>query len=298
MDIVFQSGEFVNSDEGNKFWDVLIAIVGAAIGTYGAIWVYKRQTQDAKEKVESERKEQQLQKVAFLKNSVSDSKSQIESQISCYEEFVSNISENDYFIPSLMEPPLKDLDLLINKINREDFFHSYLNEFKPQALEVTILIEEFRKMFLCFYAFEDNFKKIQKLYLECNRNNVTSTQAFPELKSAIKKSVTDAARVNGNLTRSPLFIETLKNGFAKVLLHSDDEDYYNKLTIFLSEIAPFMFEFGEAANLYHTIENTLNVFESKNNNVRRIRNYVSNFIPKSKDLLGDLNSASGRLLAS
>jgi hypothetical protein len=75
-------------------------------------------------------------------------------QIDYYKTFSESIIANPFELPLLQQSTLNELDQIVNKINQEDYYQSYLGEFGNS----TEVINEYRNIISFLNYFEGNVK--------------------------------------------------------------------------------------------------------------------------------------------
>lgn len=99
LDIVFQSGEFINPDN-SWITDLVIAIVGAAIGAGATIMALYYTFQHDKRKEEERRFQYQIQKVRYFQSLIKNVQKSLNSQVDGLKVFVDSIKKNPLEIRS------------------------------------------------------------------------------------------------------------------------------------------------------------------------------------------------------
>ena len=142
MNIIFQFGEFTNED--SSFWaDLAIAVVGAFIGTGGAIWLYYRQTRDQKKKEDDNKVEVQKDKLRYLRNLLKDVILSIEKFSAQLLEFHDNVISYPTHLPQLKTLPTYNFDRIVNKLNQEDYYHAYVTLIQNENISAIFSLVEY-----------------------------------------------------------------------------------------------------------------------------------------------------------
>lgn len=113
----------------NWLVELIIVVVGAAIGFIGAILaVYlasKRQQKKEKEVKEGIYSD----KLNYLRSLVLKSDQGITRQNKYFQEYEQKIKENPFELPLLKTVLLNELHIVVNKLDQEHYYHAYLNKF-------------------------------------------------------------------------------------------------------------------------------------------------------------------------
>lgn len=195
LDIVFQSGEFINPDNS---WvtDLLVTIVGAAIGAGATIIALYFTFKHDKRKEEERRIQFQIEKVRYFQSLIKNVQKGLVSQIDNLKVFADTVKANPLEIPLLTQNPQNDIQRVVHKLNQEEYFHAYLGQLNDSPES----IEEFRKL----YAMLDFF--------DASINNITdslknSVQFDYERKLKVKKLVEDAMDDAASFLVNPSFVQ-------------------------------------------------------------------------------------------
>lgn len=191
FDIVFQSGEFYNDNPSSWIVDLLIAIVGAAIGAGGAIWAVNHSFRKDKTKEEEKRIQFQIEKVKYFKSLVETIIKKLLVQIQNNNQFTKHLLENQLSYPQLELETFYELDRIVHRLNQEDYYHAYLGQFGDSNES----IEEFRKLYAILDFFEANITQI-KLRVK------TETEADSSRKTELEKLATSAMDKSSLLLRN------------------------------------------------------------------------------------------------
>jgi hypothetical protein len=195
LDIVFQSGDFINP---NSSWpiDLLINIVGAAVGAGATMLALILTFKNDRAKDEKRRLQLQHEKIKYLRSLVVNSIKEIQQQIAGLKAFAEDIEENPITLPLLPQSAQNDILRLVHRINQEDYFHAYLGQFS----DTDEMVEEFRKI----YGFLDFFDGIIKLIHEALRKSVDFDH---NRKLALRKLIEDTQDEVAGLLVNPRFAE-------------------------------------------------------------------------------------------
>lgn len=187
LDIVFQSGEFVNPD--NSWWQELInTILGAAIGSGVTIWALYRTFRQDKRKDESKRIELQIEKIKYFRSLVSNTISNLKAQTEFVKNLAEEVQENSLELPLLEIRTFNDLERLVHKVNQEEYYHSYLGQFGA----TNDIIEEFRKIYSLLDFFDASIHSIKEMYKNSQAYDYERKIKYKELF----ESMTDYIAVN------------------------------------------------------------------------------------------------------
>lgn len=158
LDIIIQSGEFVNQNDSSFWSDLFNTAIGSAIGsaaTIGAVYLTFRKDR----KKESDKKVQfEVEKIKYFQALVKNTITKLSPQISAIEKLHLAIDANPLYIPIMETQTLYELDRLVHKINQEEYYHSYLSLFG----NTNEAIEEFRKIYIALDYFEANLRLIKQ----------------------------------------------------------------------------------------------------------------------------------------
>jgi hypothetical protein len=210
-DIVFQSGEFFNEDGGNPWFDFFNSAFGAFIGsiaTLGAVYLHFRKDR------QKERKKQlqfQIEKIRYFQSLINSIIPKLQTQIGLLKEFYEALEKDPLLIPALEIRTFYELDRMVHKINQEEYYHAYLNQFNNS----NETIEEFRKIYSGLDFFEANLKQVKESFQK-------SFQFDYERKLDLKTkgdNVTDRIGIllqNANMNNShPEIVKCLYSTFAE-----------------------------------------------------------------------------------
>jgi hypothetical protein len=160
LDIVFQSGEFNNPD--NSFcYDVLIGFISACFGFVSAYFALRITFNNDRKKEDKKHEKLQKEKILYFKALVINVIKTIKAQIAHIVAFSDTLKNNPLEMPLLTEMTENDVERLVNRINQEEYFHSYIGIFTINSN----VFEEFRNL----YANLDFFDKSIKLLHESNK---------------------------------------------------------------------------------------------------------------------------------
>lgn len=196
MATLFSSGLFLANTFSNAFesgWlhDLLNTIVGAAIGSGVTIWALYRTFKHDQRKEEENRIQFQIEKVRYFQSIVGTINTDLEEQIKHYKSYAEIIRNNPVELPLLTKIPLNEVDRIVNKINHENYYHAYLDEFGNHHASVN----EFREIISTINYFDGNLTIIKES-LDKSINFNYDRQIT--LKSIIDMAIDDAAELINN----------------------------------------------------------------------------------------------------
>jgi hypothetical protein len=187
FDIVFQSGDFYNQDQG---WlsDFLNTIIGTVIGS--AVTVLTLYLTFRYDKIKDEKKQIQFQKekIKYLQSLVRSILIDLKSQIGYYKSYGEEIANNPVNLPLLKLVSLIELERVVHKINQEDYYHAYLGEFGDNQE----IVDEFRSIISNLNYFDEGIK-MDKTSLE--ESMKFDYQRKIKLKSILEKLKDDISSV-------------------------------------------------------------------------------------------------------
>lgn len=141
-------------------WDLLNAVLGAAIGSGVTIWsVYLTFRKDRK-KERKDKEQFQIEKVRYFQSLVKSVLIKLKPQIEYYQDIYKKIIQNPLVLPSLDLEQLNDLERLVHKVNQEDYYHAYLGQFGVSEES----IKEFRRIYMALDFFESETNLIIEIY--------------------------------------------------------------------------------------------------------------------------------------
>ena len=159
IDIIFQSGEFINPD--NNWWqDLLNTILGAAIGsgaTIGAVYITFKKDRN---KEENKKVQFQIEKIKYFKSLIKNTTSDLKAQIGFIKDLADAINKDPFDLPLLEVRTFNDLDRLVHKVNQEEYYHAYLGQFGSSD----DLIEEFRKIYSLIDFFDASVQMVKEMF--------------------------------------------------------------------------------------------------------------------------------------
>jgi hypothetical protein len=185
LDIIFQSGDFFNQDQG---WlqNFLITTLGAAIGSGATIWaVYLAFNQD-KKKDEWKRIQFQKEKMKYLQSLIRNINRDLRIQIDAFKTQSDTINAAPLNLPRLSQVPFNDIERVVDKLNLEEYYHSYLNEFGDSQE----YIDEFRKIVSFLDYAYGNLVMIKDSF---QKTCTYDYEAKVKLKDMIEKALDDVA---------------------------------------------------------------------------------------------------------
>ncbi len=171
----------------NSWWlDLFNTIIGAAIGTGATIWALYRTFKNDKQKDETKRIQFQKEKLKYLQSLIRSIEKGLPIQIEHFKTYANKIRENALKLPLLTYIPLNELDRIVNKIDQEDYYHSYLGEFGDSQN----VIDEFRDIISTLNYFDGNMTIIKG---SLQKSFDFDYERKISLKNIIEKSMDDAA---------------------------------------------------------------------------------------------------------
>ncbi len=170
----------------NWWLDLLNTIIGAAIGSGATIWALYRTFQNDKQKDEDRRVQFQKEKLKYLQSLIRSIEKGLPLQIEHFKTYADKIRKNSVDLPLLTYIPLNELDRIVNKINQEDYYHSYLGEFGDSQS----LIDEFRDIISTLNYFDGNITIIKD---SLRKSFDFDYERKNSLKNIVEKSMDDAA---------------------------------------------------------------------------------------------------------
>ncbi len=150
-EIIFQFGEFYTKSNSWIF-SLITTIIGAGIGSSVTIWVLYATFKHNK-KIESEKLLQSHEhKIKYLRSNIKSILNNLEIQIKSFGDFAENIKKNPLYLPTIKQVPLNELDRVVNKLNLEEYYISYIAVFGTDDN----IVEEFREIISMLNFFEGN----------------------------------------------------------------------------------------------------------------------------------------------
>ena len=173
--------------EINSWWlDLLNTIIGAVIGTGATIWALYRTFKNDKHKDETKRIQFQKEKLKYLQSLLRSIEKGLPIQIEHFKTYANAIRQNRLELFLLTYIPLNELDRIVNKIDQEDYYHSYLGEFGDSQN----VIDEFRDIISTLNYFDGNMTIIKG---SLQKSFDFDYERKISLKNIIEKSMDDAA---------------------------------------------------------------------------------------------------------
>jgi hypothetical protein len=199
LNIIFQFGDFLSEGgESNSWWlDLLNSVIGAAIGSGATIWALYRTFKQDKKKEEVKRIQFQKEKLKYFQSLLRTITSGLKLQIEHFKSYAIKIKNNPVDLPLLTYVPLNELDRIVNKLNQEDYYHSFLGEFGDNQ----IVVDEFRDIISTLNYFDGNLLIIKD---SLKKSFDFDYERKISLKNIIDKSMDDAAAllINNDIIQS------------------------------------------------------------------------------------------------
>lgn len=189
--IIILDSAFSSAIESGWLHDLLNTIIGAAIGSGVTIWALYRTFKYDQKKEEQDKVQFQKEKVRYFQSIIAAINTDLEEQILHYKSYAESIKQDPIDLPFLTKIPLNEVDRIVNKINHENYYHAYLDEFGDDSAT----INEFRAIISTINYFDGNLEVIKtSLDKSINFNN----ERHITLKSMIDMAIDDAAELINN----------------------------------------------------------------------------------------------------
>jgi hypothetical protein len=205
MHIIFQFGEFTG-DESSFLSDLFVAIVGAFIGTGGAILVYYWQSKDQNEKEAKNRyniQSDQLKYLYYLLDSVTLA---TDKMIEVLDEFYKNVNFKPTEIPPLKLVPFYDFNRIVNVINQGEYYHAYKTLVNDENISRIFGISDF--LYGSFIDLEQYFKNTSLYDLQRRKDFAESMEQLISIILDNHKTLKDKEGITGknyNIINNSIF---------------------------------------------------------------------------------------------
>jgi hypothetical protein len=173
FEFYFQRGDFAGDSSGvvDFIKDLVVQIVGTGIGAWAAFSVYRAQRRDAIEKEEKAKKEFEVDKLRYLDQLFSGAIAFARSLHACLLSAGAQLREDIYRYPTVILGTPTDLKRIVDKIDREAFYHSYRNQVKDHQIQglfnnADLLNEQFD---VFMYAYKSEQPESIRLRMEIRR---------------------------------------------------------------------------------------------------------------------------------
>lgn len=227
LQITFETGNLYPPSESSWWLDLLNAVIGAAIGSGATIWALYRTFKNDKKKEEEKRIQFQKEKLKYLQSLIRSIEAGLRLQIDHFKTYAEKIISNPVDLPLLTYVPLNELDRIVNKINQEDYYHSYLGEFGNTQL----IIDEFRDVISTLNYFDGNLVIIKD---SLKKSFDFDYERKISLKGIVEKAMDDAAGllINNEILENENdfweFINTQMIEFHQKTLDRQDLKFYQE----------------------------------------------------------------------
>lgn len=181
------------------FFDFIKALIGPIIGFGVALLMFRKQTKKEEDRKEEERQQAFSDKLQYFAALVAEVPRIIESQAENYKIFSETTSKNKFII-NLPSFTLKTaLSRLTEKINQEDYFLAYINQFKEPSLR------------------SDEVNKFKSIYEDLDYFDYLLSQSVESVKEMrfrirqamedFRQTSSDVEKISASLVNSKTFIE-------------------------------------------------------------------------------------------
>lgn len=296
--LIFSTSDFfAKAVEKGWFHDLLNTIIGAAIGSGVTIWALYSTFKHDKKKEEENRIQFQKEKAKYFQSLIKTINTDLNTQIGYFTMYAERIRQNPVELPIPTHLPLSEVDRIVNKINHEDYYHAYLDEFGEQQTS----IDEFREMISSLNFFDENLLFI-KTSLE--KSIHFNHDRHIMLKSLIEMIVDDASELLMNqdfLKNHTELWESINNqmlNFHEEEFDEHDLHFYNDN--FITPLKDILIQYNrkvpvshhlivllkKATSLYHSIQlHNLNVAKDFEKWQEAMMNEYKEFQNSTKRLL-------------
>lgn len=210
LQVFCQMGDPSSNEEiGKWLLDLATTIIGTGIGAGVTVWLFYEAIKNENRKERGRKLGLQKEKMQYFQALVIEIIKSLGMQIPYLDEFSQEVKSNPAELPLLKFVPLNDLDNIVHKIDREEYFHAYLDELKDEGANV----EVFRKLMAYLNFFDASMSDI-KAYLEKALNfdherkialRETLTQVIDETALLLKnKEITQGHTQIANMVNAAL----------------------------------------------------------------------------------------------
>lgn len=249
FDIVLQFGDNFSSN-GESSWglELLNTILGAAIGSGATVYVLYRTIKQDKINEEGRRKQFQKEKLKYFQSLVGDITVSLPSQIEAFKSYANEIESQPLELPLMSYTILGELDIAVNRINQEDYYHSYLGVFGDTQNS----INEFRDIMSTLNYFNGNLTLIEESLKKSFDYDHTRKISLRDLIDKIEEHAALIAmdqEIRRNYPSLHEFINKFMVDFTqRIKTNADLKSYHDNL---FSPLKNYLLEFGLNVPLVH-----------------------------------------------
>jgi hypothetical protein len=234
MDVIFQSGEFIN--DSSSFIQFLIELTGAFIGAGAALFLFYKKTKYDENKEKKQKETEARDNVFFFKNLL---KYSIEEQKRQNKEIKNYIEDVKKSPSDQLEPikafPLSNLDRLAKELNDSTFFHSYMRIVNED--EENSKIESYRKISAGIDYLNKGNKQIYEAIEIASVNDLNRRNRYQEISDKVIKSLRQFVENNNGLF---IHIQTFLDDYLdSEQPKNSDEHVIRIVQPLLEEVDPF-----------------------------------------------------------
>lgn len=162
LDFIFQSGDFYNQDS-SSFWESLI---GAFIGAATALLIFYLETWREKGNDKRQKQEHSKNNLQYFTSLLDAIIIFAEKQYPAYKEHSKSIKEHPLEFHMLHTIIAEDLNRMLNKLDQEKLFHSYINKFGNSKDRIKTFQKIFSRMDYIYKLYEQANKSQEKHFVD------------------------------------------------------------------------------------------------------------------------------------
>jgi hypothetical protein len=203
LDIYFQRGEFsIESSGGTALWKIVIGpIIGAVVSTLIWLLTYRKD----RKKDQRDKQTLNLQRVGYLRHLSKSALHSLSPQVTYITEFATEIGKNPYEVGMLKMSIFSDLNRIVNKLDLEQHYHSYLI-FCGSADKNG---EKFRKLIAAFDYANKQVEEIPVVMESAKSYYYERVKSYQQKSDIVENHV--LSLIQRNLTSEAIFFKQLSN---------------------------------------------------------------------------------------
>lgn len=146
--------QILEGGDSNSFWsDLVVAILGALIGTGTALWVFYLSNAKQLKNENLKKTENQNNKLYYFSSLVHGAMLVLDGQKNNVKKFIYETKLRPFDLPEMGYIPMNDVDRIISKLNLEDYFLSYTSKYGVKLKTV----KEYKNIISSFDFLSSNF---------------------------------------------------------------------------------------------------------------------------------------------
>lgn len=164
LSIIFEYGGYY-ADGSISWWgDLSVAVVGALISSLFTVFALYKTFKKDKEKEDIRRIQFQVEKLKYFQSLIHSILNGLKNQNEFYKDFSNELRKDLFKIPIQKFISFNELKRVVDKLNLEDYYHSYLSEFGDNKEIIT----EFKQIISCLDYFNSQIELYRDSLVKSN----------------------------------------------------------------------------------------------------------------------------------